>query len=265
MKFKLKYILFICFLLSVSSLTYVAAVTDAELEALEKQIEQLESDEKRQAEAKKKAEARAKSKARVDKQLAEEQKHKANAEAENKRLAELEMQRQEEKIKKQAMEAAQKLEKERNDKLNSLIAKAEDAESSNDYELAITKYNYVLEEFPDNTEAVSNIDRIKLILENCKSILGKWDWFNGAIMDYKPDGTFVWTLLISGGGSWECINPEKNEFYMTHTNNSQWDGPIWVVDKGQKLKGKDHNVFGGEFMGHRPPLTPDQKRPFQDL
>ena len=84
-------------------------------------------------------------------------------------------------------------------------------------------------------------------------------------MDYKPDGTFVWTLLISGGGSWECINPEKNEFYVTHTNNSQWDGPIWVVDKGQKLKGKDPNLFGGKFMGRRPPLTPDQKKPFQDL
>ena len=115
------------------------------------------------------------------------------------------------------------------------MAKAEDAESSNDYELAITKYNYVLEEFPDNTEALSNIDRIKLILENCKSILGKWDWFNGAIMDYKPDGTFVWTLFISGGGSWECINPEKNEFYMTHTKNSQWNGPLWVVDDCLKL------------------------------
>ena len=34
------------FLLLVSNLTYVAAVTDAELEALEKQIEQLEADEK---------------------------------------------------------------------------------------------------------------------------------------------------------------------------------------------------------------------------
>ncbi|MGR3317358.1 MAG: hypothetical protein ACUZ8O_02600 [Candidatus Anammoxibacter sp.] len=261
MNFNTKHILFICFLLSVFSLTYVAAVTDVELEALEKQIEQLEAEEIKRAEAEAKRRAEAKKLAEEKKRLVELEKQRQ----EEARLAEIERQRREKKIKKQEMEVAQKLEKERNDKLNSLMAKAEDAKSSNDYELAITKYNYVLEEFPDNTEALSNIDRIKLILENCKSILGKWDWFNGAIMDYKPDGTFVWTLLISGGGSWECINPEKNEFYMTHTNNSQWDGPIWVVDKGQKLKGKDPNLFGGEFMGRRPPLTPDQKKPFQNL
>ena len=261
MNFNTKHILFICFLLSVFSLTYVAAVTDAELEALGKQIEQQEAEEIKRAEAEAKRRAEAKKLAEEKKRLVELEKQRQ----EEARLAEIERQRREKKIKKQEMEVAQKLEKERNDKLNSLMAKAEDAKSSNDYELAITKYNYVLGEFPDNTEALSNIDRIKLILENCKSILGKWDWFNGAIMDYKPDGTFVWTLSISGGGSWECINPEKNEFYMTHTNNSQWDGPIWVVDKGQKLKGKDPNLFGGEFMGRRPPLTPDQKKPFQDL
>ncbi|MCH8976756.1 MAG: cell envelope integrity protein TolA [Proteobacteria bacterium] len=261
MKSKTAHSLIISLILTVGHLTSVTAVTDAELEALEKQIEQQEAEEIKRAEAEAKRRAEAEKLAEEKKRLVELEKQRQ----EEARLAEIERQRREKKIKKQEMEVAQKLEKERNDKLNSLMAKAEDAKSSNDYELAITKYNYVLEEFPDNTEALSNIDRIKLILENCKSILGKWDWFNGAIMDYKPDGTFVWTLLISGGGSWECINPEKNEFYMTHTNNSQWDGPIWVVDKGQKLKGKDPNLFGGEFMGRLPPLTPDQKKPFQDL
>jgi len=42
--------LIICLILTVSYLSHVQAVTDAELEALEKQIEQLESDEKKQAE-----------------------------------------------------------------------------------------------------------------------------------------------------------------------------------------------------------------------
>lgn len=68
MNFNTKHILFICFLLSVFSLTYVAAVTDAELEALEKQIKQLVSEEKKQAEAaeKKKVEAAAKRKAEIE-------------------------------------------------------------------------------------------------------------------------------------------------------------------------------------------------------
>ena len=59
----MQHILFIFFLLLVSNLTYVAAVTDAELEALEKQIEQLEADEKKKkadAIEKKKAEAKKK-------------------------------------------------------------------------------------------------------------------------------------------------------------------------------------------------------------
>ena len=70
--------------------TSVTAVTDAELEALEKQIEQQETEEKRQveAEAKRKAEEEAKRKA--------EEKRKAEAEAEKKRLTELEKQLQEE-------------------------------------------------------------------------------------------------------------------------------------------------------------------------
>jgi len=70
-------------------LTSATAVTDAELEALEKQIEQQEAEEKKQAEAeaKRKAEAEAKWKA--------EQKRKAEVEAEKKRLSELEKQLQE--------------------------------------------------------------------------------------------------------------------------------------------------------------------------
>lgn len=83
MNFNTKHILFICFLLSVFSLTYVAAVTDAELEALEKQIEQQEAEEKKQA----KAEAEAKRKAEEKRQAEKEQKRKT--EEEKKRISEL--------------------------------------------------------------------------------------------------------------------------------------------------------------------------------
>jgi phage-related minor tail protein len=70
--------LIVCLILMVGYLTPVHSVTDAELEALEKQIEQQEVEEKQQAEA--------------------EAKRRAEAEklAEKKRLAELEKQRQEE-------------------------------------------------------------------------------------------------------------------------------------------------------------------------
>ncbi len=253
--------LIICLILTVSYLTPVNAVTDAELEALEKQIEQLESDEGKQAEAEEKKKAEAKRKA--------EQQRKANAEAvdEAKKRAEAEVMRKVEEEAKKKAEAERKLkdEKERNERLKSLMTEAESAESSNDYNLAITKYNNVLNEFPNNTEAKSNIVRIKAVLDNCESIIGEWIWFNGASMVYNPDGTFVWNLFISGGGTWKCINPGKYEFYMTHTNNSQWDGPIWVVENGQKLKGKEPNIFGGKYMGERSNFKQDQGETFKGL
>ncbi len=52
----------------------VIAVTDAELEALEKQIEQQEAEEKEKAETERKAKAGTKRKTEEDKRLAVEQK-----------------------------------------------------------------------------------------------------------------------------------------------------------------------------------------------
>ena len=80
MKLKTAYSLIISLILTIGYLPNVTAVTDAELDALERQIEQQEAEEKRKAEAKR----------------IEEQKRKANAEAEKKRAAELEKQRREE-------------------------------------------------------------------------------------------------------------------------------------------------------------------------
>ena len=249
----------------VCHLTSVTAVTDAELEALEKQIEQQEAEEKQKIEeARRKAEVEAKKKTESKRKAEEESKRRAEAEVmrkaeeEAKKKAEAERKLKDEKEK-------LRLEKERNERLKSLMAEAKSAESSNDYNLAITKYNNVLNEFPNNAEAKSNIVQIKSVLDNCKSIIGEWDWFNGASMVYKLDGTFVWNLFISGGGTWKCINPENYEFYMTYTGNPQWDGPIWVIDNGQKLKGKEPNVFGGEYMGVRSDLKQEQIKIFKGL
>jgi ATP-dependent 26S proteasome regulatory subunit len=92
----------------VAYLSQVHAVDEAEFEALEKQIEQLESDEK------KKAEAAAKRKAEAEKQRLEEIKRTA----EEARLAELERQRQEEEAKKRAEE--QRLAEEETKRLNAI-------------------------------------------------------------------------------------------------------------------------------------------------
>ena len=91
MKSKTIHSLIVCLILTVGYLTSVTAVTDAELEALEKQIEQQEAEEKQQAEEKIKAEA--KRKAEQKRKTEAEAKRKAEAEAEKKRLAEMKAKR----------------------------------------------------------------------------------------------------------------------------------------------------------------------------
>lgn len=102
MRSKSPLILFSILILSVGYQMSVHAVTDADLEALEKQIEQQEVDEKKKAEeeikrkfeAKRKAEAEAKRKIEAEaKKIAEEKK---KLEAEKKRLAEEKAKREEE-------------------------------------------------------------------------------------------------------------------------------------------------------------------------
>ncbi len=98
MKSKLPLILFLSLMLAVGYLTSVQAVTDAELDALEKQLEQQELEEKQQAEleVKRKAESE-KQRLEETKRITEEKEAKAKADAnrvaDEKRKAEVEVMR----------------------------------------------------------------------------------------------------------------------------------------------------------------------------
>jgi len=95
MRINIKHLLSISFSLLVIHTGHVIAVTDAELEALEQQIEQQEVDKKRKAEAEARRKAEAKRKAEEEAKRKPEEERKRKAE-EEKRLLELEKQRQEE-------------------------------------------------------------------------------------------------------------------------------------------------------------------------
>ena len=195
--------LIISLILSVGYLIPVQAVTDAELEALEKQIEQQEAEEKKQIEAaeKKKAEA----KRRV------EQKRKAEAEMERRRLAEqkrieearlaeLDRQRQEEETKKRA-------EEEKKEKYNLLIAEAKQAINDKDKELAISKYNEALTITPGDPVANSGIKEAeKLKHKVCYEVLGTWQ-DRGEALDLKENGTYEATNVASS--TWKCTDPKN--------------------------------------------------------
>jgi len=187
-----------------SYLSYVHAVTDAELEALEKQIEQLESEEKKaEAEAKRKAKAEAKRKAEVEaKKQAEE---KRNQEAEEKRLVEEEMKRQEEVVKKRA-------EEEKKEKYNLLIAEAEQAVKENQKEIATNKYKKALDLYPNDQIALNGLKVAEhLIDKRClDAVVGVWKpkWLFGTTV-FRPDGTAnLWSGAYSDVVTkWECVDP----------------------------------------------------------
>ena len=123
MKSKTAHSLIVCLILTVGYLSPAQAVSDAELEALEKQIEQLESEEKKQAEItdKKKAEMEKKRLSELEKQRQEEQRlleeEKDKLEQEKRKLeearqTELDRKQQEKEAKQFALEEQKRKEEE---------------------------------------------------------------------------------------------------------------------------------------------------------
>jgi len=175
MKPKTIHSLIVCLMLTVSYLPPVHAVTDAELEALEKQIEQLETDEKKEAEAaeKKKAEAAAK---RI-----KDQKRKANAEAEKKRLSELEKQRIEEEER--------------------LLEETRLAEQERQRQKEEAKKQKIQEQ------------TIEILASGCSEIVGIWHWKSGAKSWFFENGTVkTKAFIITSEGTWECVDSENRIF-----------------------------------------------------
>jgi len=214
MKSKTAHSLIISLIFMVFYLSPVQAVTDAELEALEKQIEQQEADEQKQteAEAKRRAEAEKlaeekkrfvelEKKRQEEQRLIEEERRKLEEEKkklEESRLAELERKRQEE---------------EKKEKYTLLIAEAEQAIRNKDKELAISKYNEALTLTPGDPVANSGIKEAeKLKHKVCYDVLGNWI-SKADKAEIKEDGTFTWDIgIASGSGTWECSNPKAGKF-----------------------------------------------------
>jgi hypothetical protein len=262
MKSKTAHSLFACLILTVSQLTLVHAVTDAELEALEKQIEQLEAEEKQQSDAakKKKAEAEAKYKA--------EQKRKANAEAEKKRLAEREKQRIEE-GKRLAEESEKHEEEEKKRKYRMLVTQAEQAFNDKDKTQAIKKYNAALTLFPGDivaTRGLVSAEGLKHKL--CYDVLGKWIWdraFGEEFIILHDGGSLDYQTSIKGSGGWECTSPEtrtikirvsaagfSNEWLSTYSA----DGSCLLGPEGWGDRGCYHRPESGN---NSEKIAPSQK------
>jgi len=209
-----------CLILSVGYITSAQAVTDAELDALEKQIEQQEAEEnqkaeveaKRKAEEKRKAEVEAKKQeeAEAKRYTVEKAKRKAVAEAEKKRLAELERKQLEEDVKRKAEE--EKRTKEEKYNKHNKLAEAYMAEDK--FNLAIKEYELLLESFPEDVQTVEKLKEAQGLENVCHEIVGTWIVQpNGRTWIINEDKTAYGTWLIfNAHGFWECLSARKREF-----------------------------------------------------
>ena len=184
--------LIICTILAIGYLSPTQAVTDAELDTLEKQIEQQEVEEKQQAEAEAKLKAN--------------EKRKAKAEAEKKRLVELEKKQQEEEAKRLAKEKIQADEEEKKTQYDKLIRVAQVAIGEKDKELAINKFNEALLIYPDGETALTGLKEAKDLLDKwCYKMVGKWRCGNFITRTFYEDKTvFMKTLLKKWTVPWIC-------------------------------------------------------------
>jgi tetratricopeptide (TPR) repeat protein len=223
MKIKTVHSFIIFLILPIGYLTSVAAVTDEEIEALEKQIEQQEVEEKKQVEAEKIKiiEAEAKRKAEI--------KRKVEYEAEKKRDVEIEKQRQEEYRKNEAdkkriaelerqreKEERIRAEIEKKAQYDNHINKAEIYVENEDYNEAIQEYELLLKSFPDDVVAIKEIKNAQALLNACHDIVGEWQLSHGPKWvvhnDYTADGAW---LIFSAKGEWQCLSAKKREFVVS--------------------------------------------------
>jgi biopolymer transport protein ExbD len=199
-----------CMLLTILFFSPVKAVTNAEIEALEKQLEQQESEEKKHLQE---LQAEDERKREVENQRIKNSKKE-------KRLAEKEKQQQEEKRREEASRFAeqeqlrkQKQEQEEEKKKYVLyIAEAEQALVAKDKELAIKKYNEAVKLYPGDIVATLGIETAKKLKHKlCYEVLGKWNWSKAVGREYivlHDNGVLEYQAHMKGSGHWECISPE---------------------------------------------------------
>ena len=175
-----------------------AGTTDAELEALEQQIEQ---QEKEQAETKQRLELEAKRKA--------EEEAKRQIELEKQRAAEDESRKMADEAERQQLADESK---KRN--YNELMASGQKALDNKDRNVAIEKYQEALTLIPDDTAAQSGIRNAEALMDKiCYAFVGTWEleeFIGGLTIRVMEDGTFFHGINNDTTTTWDCL-PEKRQ------------------------------------------------------
>jgi len=176
MKSILAHSLIFSLILTVGYLSHVHAVTDAELEALEKQIEQQEVEEKQKAdaEAKRKAELEKQqwkeAKRIAEKKRKEEEAKRLTGEEKIKRKTEGERLREEQEARAQAEEEAQRKEKEKRGQFSQYMKNGDSAMNNKKYTEALRIYTQALEIFPSDSEALTGQSSAREFKDACAAL-----------------------------------------------------------------------------------------------
>jgi tetratricopeptide (TPR) repeat protein len=213
--------------------------TDADLEELERQIEQQEAE---QAEAKRRAEAEAKRKAEEEARRKAEEEARREQEAQARAQAEAEAQRMAEE-KKRRMQLEQQQEK-----FKTYMNDADAAMSAGNFSSALQAYTQALEIFPDDGAALAGYARAEEFRNVCVGIVGEWSWVFGSTTIVRADGTLQNIFIIPNQGTWECTDPSQRKFTL------RWEVGGWVDDMvlsadGDALDGR--NNIGMPVSGRR--------------
>jgi len=200
-------------IITVSYPVNIHAVTDAELGALEKQLEQLESEELRQVdeEAKKKAEAEAKKRAeqkRMKETEAKRQAQEENRKAEEKRL------REEQEMRAQTEAEKKKKEDEKRAQFSQYVRNGDLSMDNKRYTEALSEYTQALVLFPDDSTALSGQSRAREYQDICAALVGEWDWSFDIFVTINADGNMQSRALIPNHGTWECTDPMQRKFTL---------------------------------------------------
>ncbi len=197
-------------------MTHVQAVTDAELEALEQQLEQQEEEAKRKAEEIRKTELKKKRQLELELKKKEEERQRQEIEAQKIREQEKQQTLANER-KRLEEEQKKKADKEKDDQFNKYIRLAESHMANDEFEKAIAEYDKALVIFPNETKATMGINEARKFLQACNDIVGKWFLEpNGITWLVHQDKTVFGTWLIfSSNGFWECVNARKREVVVS--------------------------------------------------
>ena len=225
------------------------ALTDAELEALEKQIEEKEQASKRQAEeaarkqeearrkaeAKKRAEAEAKRKAeearlrrqseqreadleqqQADLEQQREQEERMRLEMEQQKAEESARQAELERIR-QEEEARIRAEVERKQQYEMLHATARRHMDNEEYNEAIEVYQIILDTYSGDVLAGKEIEKARNYMNNCQAIVGQWRVAPHSIFweVYENNTVHGEWLIFSASGIWECLSARERKFVVS--------------------------------------------------